>query len=478
MLTSSDYLEEGTENEEIGDRWIISDLSKSIRFYQKAYDNYVKSIELDSSNFDSIYNLNRLIFHVYLNFNSLSAKNFQNIDGCFILDFDITSIKLQYDKYLKLVENDPKNWEFFYNLVLINTEIIEDVEVEQIEALAEQSITLCYKIFEYQLSELDLFIRKLEGEEVTTPEDTTEENDEFNVKQQIIPDVVLDSVIVGMRLIQSVYDRCNYEQLSYFRVKFSDFLQRLVEVFELLFGKFSPNRADSGEESDDKYGLNLSVEEVVEFKLVNKMIESNFVMSFPELVSYWNSVDISTSSKYLIQTDSLLNFKERNLSRLTQDEVYVINSELSSNLKKAYEIVKTELGKEQKEKSSSKISKLVYKLCEILIKRSDFEFEKLRLDQCELSVKNGEVIKQNVVNLLKSCNNLSKTNCGLREVVIDRLNRESVQRECVARLILLTFENPTESDFRRLLGESFYVSVVEELKEHELYGQLIGSVQP
>ena len=41
----------GTEEEESGDRWITSDLSKALRFYQRAFDLYQKNTKDEPGEF-------------------------------------------------------------------------------------------------------------------------------------------------------------------------------------------------------------------------------------------------------------------------------------------------------------------------------------------------------------------------------------------------------------------------------------------
>ncbi len=118
--TPKDFLEDAINDEESGDRWFGSDLSKSLRFYSKAYEGYVKGLQCFGSTGSS--SLKSLFDNLYLITNSGKLKNYDlNVlnDLCYNLSrlvfyvytnfqFTLEKIKFQYLYKAKLIDLDNK----------------------------------------------------------------------------------------------------------------------------------------------------------------------------------------------------------------------------------------------------------------------------------------------------------------------------------------------------------------------------------
>lgn len=400
----------------------------------------------------------------------------KNVDGCDVIALSLKEIKEKHEIVVR--KFDDLTWELYYNLVLINTEYLEseeDLTFDEIGIVCSDSVVLVNKVLDYQLIELDSFLKRMENPESDEEKPTDGSGDgedvegegsgnEYDVVEQVTPSIVLETVVTGAKLIEASYEACeNYVQINSLKTSFSEFESRLKEVLSLLLSKFTPEA-----NPQDEHSLNFQNEELEEVKLVNHSLNAFFINDFNKLVEYWTMLDglDQSSSRFMAEADSFQNFKDR--ETLSSQEQWIVINHINSNLKKAQELVKLELTQHINDKTNE-VSSKVSKIIEILISRADNELFRSSFEDLESSIKNREILRQNTINLLKNGMNMSNTNCGLRETVSDRLKREKLRRECIIRLVVLTRESFQESDLIRNLGVDHYKAEVEDLVSNELY---------
>lgn len=481
--SAQDFLDQGVQEEESGDRWIISDLSKSLRFYQRAYEQYLRALALDPGLIDGFYNANRLLYHVWETYHAVSPSSLSNVEGCDVARFGLWDIKEKHELVLGKF-GESVNWELLYNLVLINTELLERAYDDDYDGergypgavrLCEESVRLVLTLLDYQVGELDSFLRKLGSPESDEErggkngngegEDEDEDDDDYDVVEQVTPSVILESIVTGAKFMLTAYEGCdNYVQINSLKNVFtsSGFQARLQEVLQLLMSKFIVEN-----NPQDDFNLNFKDEEIEEVKLVNHSINAVFINDFNQLVVHWEGLEGGSASRFMAEADSFQNFKDRN-NELTSQQQWGLINHINSNLKKAQGLVNQELTVHTREKTNE-VSSKVSKMIEILISRADNEILRSSFQDLESSIKNREVLRQNAINLLKSGLNMGNTNCGLRETISDRLKREKLKRECVIRLVVITREGFGEEDLIRNLGRDHYLNEVDDLKSNAVY---------
>ncbi|GMM34023.1 hypothetical protein DASC09_013480 [Saccharomycopsis crataegensis] len=308
LKTSEDFLNQGTEEEESGDRFTLSDLSKSLRFYQKAYEYYLQAkdlsyAELANANkrkpkssqllLDCVYNASRLLFHVFNEFVKDDIINFQvdvkNIDNVVNSDYSILKtlpevLKSHEDAisiYQKLSAEDGSQvfvWDLFYNTCLVYTELIEDaseedVPIESFEAYVARGMELFKQILEFQVMELQKLVEEMNGQSGgehqhahdhegpcdhhhddqhhdEEEEDEEEDDDEeYSAQEAIVPSTILETIISCYSFIQSIFETINlnsgYQQA--FNPVILNELEMFVESIEVVLQNLVQNfyREDS-----------------------------------------------------------------------------------------------------------------------------------------------------------------------------------------------------------------------------------------
>lgn len=480
-VTYSDFFELGIEEEESGDRWIISDLSKSVRHYHRAIQYYQNSIDLNpsgESNFDAWFNKCRLNFHIFSTLKDVHVDaELQNVSECeSVLNIRLDDVRVEHEDIIRGFNDDERiiNWDFYYDYGLVLIELVEsgDHAFEELETFITNGAQLFNKLLDFLTAELDQFIQRLNGSEEliqdNSEQSATSENEnepkEYTMIEQVTPKVVFDSVLTTLKFIQvSLEASENPYQVEHYKRALTGLLNRAIGIKQVLIEKFNP-------QNDNVNDLNLSQEEVFESELTLHSIKGLFITDLSTLTAHWDAFAYkeNQSARYLAESDSIQSFTDHYFDELTTSEVqWEALGYINKCLRTAQDLIKVDL-QDQVNKKSSLISNRVSKSVEILINRADNELRRSQL-KCQKSDENRDVHKRNVIALLKNGLTLSETNCGLREIILDRLKREKLRRECIVRLVVFTNTRFTKDDLIRNLGINYYLDEYKELAEVEPY---------
>jgi hypothetical protein len=448
-------LEQAITQEEYADRWITSDLGKSLRSYQQALSLYTTALSLDPSLTDAAYNRLRLLFHVYETYKSVPECSLRGCEACSVHRFGLEGLLKEYQCAGWI------NWECGYNQMLIHMEVMEQegVTIEEIIRLTLETLALIQRILSTQMNELDAFLKRLEGGE--TDNNTREEAEgEGLMYEQVVPGTILDTLIASWRFIFTALESCDTaDELRLVNENTAQLRDDLDQCFDLLL-RFDPS-------NEDPYSLNFKDSEVLELSHIKICAESMLILDFEKLVSNWSNYENTTSSRWLAQSDIYTNLMS--LNEFTDEQKWAIVSATLQCLKGAQEVLSRELEEQRREKSAE-VSTFFSKIVEVLITRADNELLRASLD-CDFAHQHRNTLKINSINLLKSGLNYSQGNVGLRESALDRLHREKLKREIVIRLLIVTKDAVTIEDLQRNLGD-FWEGELEELKKNSLYGDL------
>lgn len=311
LNTTEEFLSQGTEEEESGDRFTLSDLSKSLRFYQKAYEYYLQAASLatntnsaTSSNngnssllLDSVYNSSRLVFHVYnqyvkpnvINFN-IDLKSIDNVVNS--TDSILQPLPQILQRHLQAIQlyrqlGIPKSkyfpWDLYYNTCLVYTELIEDateedVPVSLVEEYINSAVQLFMEILEYQVSELASLLDDLNGVKSSSSNSSNSDNDvagqqlpqdsqiqpdqssndeEYSSQEAIVPSTVLETINSAYSLIQAVYETANLNPLYQMGLsgaindEIKQFVTSVEPILNDLMQKFGVVNGDSLKNTDN-----------------------------------------------------------------------------------------------------------------------------------------------------------------------------------------------------------------------------------
>ncbi|SMN19794.1 similar to Saccharomyces cerevisiae YNL193W Putative protein of unknown function [Maudiozyma saulgeensis] len=174
LITQNDYYEQGTFEEEQAERWLLSDIKKSLKFYLEAFNLYELGLKnLNESNDKIIYNLlynkSRLLLQIYTDY--LSNDGYINILKYIKLD-DINNINIilknlpEIVNILENVYNQFANnnlidiWDLQYNLLTSYLSLLETNEFYKISSgeiiqISNKFIELSQLLIKRQINELE-----------------------------------------------------------------------------------------------------------------------------------------------------------------------------------------------------------------------------------------------------------------------------------------------------------------------------------
>ncbi|TID17670.1 hypothetical protein CANINC_003939, partial [Pichia inconspicua] len=241
--SSEEFYDQGVINEDSGDRWFSSDISKALRFYYRAYQSYRDSLKLDPTNPDALYNLPRLKFDVYNKYikdDSIILTNLENCadalndndEGGFL--GDIISICKSFDFSEKLlIESGQQNslgWDLYYNIALAYFELIEKSisEMSLPDQLNYESEIVC-AILRCKSAFITVLDKFLSAEREDTSLNDSTEN-------------LCEVVIEGYRMISCVYEVLFSQQLlDFMDTILAEFTLRLDNIANILSNQNLPH---------------------------------------------------------------------------------------------------------------------------------------------------------------------------------------------------------------------------------------------
>lgn len=448
--TANEFLEEGITQEEYADRWLLSDLAKSLRAYQVAVTMYERAMLLDRTLTDAVYNRLRLLFHVYETYKDVPRSVLSGCESCYVHLLGLEGLVNEYDKAGWV------NWECACNHVLILMEVVEQegVTFEVVMQRTQKNMHLTGRILEVQMRELDLFLKRLEGGET---DEGAQEEGEGEMYEQIVPSTVLDTLTTSWRFIYTILEDCDtVEEINRIQQGTHLFRNELDKSFALI-QRFTPGNTDP-------FNINVKQEELIELSLVQLCIQSMYTVDVEVVNSIWAGYQDESSARWLAQSDIFTNLLS--LAPFSDNDKWNIISLTLKSLKSAQDVLTGELQVQMSLKSAL-VSKIVSKIVEVLISRADNELLRASLD-CDTARQHCETLKVNAINLLKNGLNQSQGNVGLRESALDKLQRAKFKRECVVRLLILTRETIAVDDLKRNLGD-LWEQEWTEMKRHSLY---------
>lgn len=496
MNTPEELLNQGTEEEESGERFTLSDLSKSLRSYQRAYEYYIKASSGSNGRtlLDSRYNACRLVYHVYNQFFkdgvvdiSLDLKSVSNVlSSPYLIVQTVPEILLLHEQVIESYDSMGFSkdvyfpWDLWYNTCLVYTELIEDsddedVSFERFQYYYTRAISLFEDILEYQVRKLredvshDEESHDEESHDEGEHHHEVEEEDqemEYEAESSIVPSTILETIAAAYLLVQSVFESANlndkYKHESLVPL-LNGFSSKLEMIANSLLEEFS--------DSPDEY-YQLDENELHNYHIARISIQGLQAQSLQSLTDIWlsqlPSINIILPETYLMIADNFQNFLVRTV--LNTEEQWKTLSTISSYYKKSQDAYAEKLKLTQQKalkdpNNSVDISPIVGQLGSILMNRADIEIIRTssKFDYKNLKqtlMKNRNVFLKNALNYLNF-------NCGLRETFFDRLNRRKLRYQVAIRQYSLgLIENikaSNENEQRLIKAE------MNEFKELDVY---------
>ncbi|ANZ76808.1 BA75_03718T0 [Komagataella pastoris] len=404
LTTSEEFWNQAIEDEESGDRWISSDLEKSLRFYQRAYNHYLSAINLDGTYFDAHYNAARLLFHVYLKFTSQEEIDLSKLETISTFETDPNSVIQPLNKILiahQTTLNLPPPAEdlnlyidICFNAAVLYTELIEKAFDEDVDFET---------LFNYASTAEELFTRVLQTQ-------LADENIDI--------ETLLDTIESAYKLVQTAYESTSNEsQLTTVCSHFEVFVSSLDEVV-------SNKSAD------------ITDARMSDLTISKTSLLASKCLDFDSLLQLWQDPELPNNFKRFLQAaDSVQNFVDTVILygvAVNDDDKWKYLTTLNGLYKKAQELIvkETDLLKPQDAQNFSEYSIL---RISTLISRAEVDIERSCLNVPQ-AISNKEILLKNGITFLKGAINLSKESGGLKEPSKDKLTRALKRKQAELKL--------------------------------------------
>jgi hypothetical protein len=456
--TAEEFLDQGVEYEESGDRWFTSDLSKAIRFYHRAHNSYKKSLALNPILVDALYNLPRLEFEVYIKYQKDDSVVLDDLDNCAdaINDNkkngifqDIQSLCESFEASIGVLLQSGNEsligWDFYFNTAMCYYEYIEILCSEPLTITNLNPGSILIKAIQRCIAMFNNVLDHMKNVLTNNILDDT-------VNRESVVNICIESY----KMISTVYETL--------------YTQELIVNMDSLAGPFV-ERID--------FFANETISDDAAIDLLNsmKIFKLNEVASrqlnYEDFFKIWNSeVDLNSQlQKQLVETSSTRSFIDK-FETVDVGLPVELKWKILSNLNNQYRLVTDTLKEEIKNIETSKnalndlLSGKISLLCSVLIERADIDLERLLLDITEAR-QNQTILQNNCKNLLKNALIFSKKSGGIRESISGKLTRKKRQREAAMRLCLL--EGKSQDEWNIIVGEKYWPIELKTISDIDAY---------
>lgn len=495
--TADEFLDQGAIDEESGDRWLGSDLAKALRFYQKAYNQYLMAIKLSpNSTLDSYYNASRLLFHVYNQYfktDGVSVYDLNNVedaisDGEDSVVQNLSEIVSAHEKAIDVANslNVRIPLDLLFNTALVYTEVIEiqqENESDNFDTVLEYGYKtqgIFQNLIELQTAELQKFINdlneitsdSLSTNNIASSNDTSPQEEEFTSEEVLQPSDVFETIISAYRLAQAVLENISdpNSQLMRSLDMINLFLSTCEAVADDLILSF-------GERNNTKSDMISSItqENVDDYQICKTYIKGLAINEFSKVYELWNSDELpQTPERYMLAADNIQTMIDRNdinlisaSSNQTIAEFYwKALTQMGNYYKQSQELLNTLLTEKKKRPSGTDdgIGSIISQISNIIIARSDIDLQRSQLQNYEPALKHKVVLFQNCKTFLKNAMNISNTTGGLRERITEKLQREKRKAEAVMRLCILEHKSSLQ-ELDSILGRQKWTAELPNLSK-------------
>lgn len=472
-------MESAALEEDSGDRWRNSDLSKALRFYQSAFEAYLKAIDLSEKQQDfsidrveCYYNALRLLLLVYNQFQGTecidisllaSAPEVLQAGSRCVLQ-DISNIIASHEKAINVVGNDVSP-DLLFNTALAYAEVVESQDDEaRITEAVVRAITLLQQLFSKQVQE---FLESLGSSNDLNkislgPENVSNENTQFIQSSTAQPPDIVDTAIAFFSLFRSWLDNVSIEPTESVLFDFKSSLSEVAIVVDELFQKYYPS---------SKWTAPITREQKDEYSIVLEYARST-LLDFGDAFVNWESENLpETAERYMLAADSIQTILDRRRlnsssgEKLQEHEVqlyWTALCKMNAFLKKAQELLQArnaQLKSVSNPDQNSGLGGLILQICTVYIARADIDQQRSRLQYSEAQI-HQQVLGRNSIAFLKNAIALSKQSGGLRETTVEKLQRKKVQMEAQTRLFIL--EGKSEEEMAGNFKNTLWLEEYEE----------------
>lgn len=504
LVSQDDYYSEGTEYEEQAERWILSDIRKTLRFYVQAMELYEKALSAPEATADGTYNImyneTRLFLQVHTDYlansgyiNLLQYVRVDDIPNVSQLAIPLSEI---IDRFEQVRNRFPEEctWDFDSNLLTCYLAQIESNDSdkmtgEDIVELTRRFVSLSQRSIEDQFSELkDWDAGAVEDESaferdyaspnssardgsgvVSDPNQDSEMSESMEVADQVTSETLsellsnsfkfiqaLMEIIIEVRLGEPTNITLNPVQLNYLEDVMKQFTLQLKDIYQTVRSSFT---LDEGQ-----------ILVALEANKGTEFVANGDIASLENYVNETLRCKEEASTEILLAKVDVLNFA---LACIEGNGEFQIQWQICSLLSKLLSEARTKLA-DSRARASGKmqsaddqLSSLVFQQCDVLITSSDIELRRWTIKR-ELVTdetkdkKTMDILMKNAKTFLTNASIIAERPCGLEETIVDKLKRNYIYNQAKARLAVLEGKNQ----------DSNLADISELYAEHPFYSNL------
>lgn len=492
-VTQEDWYIAATDYEEQAERWSLSDVKKTLRFYLQALECYEKALSAPeatlSGSYHILYNETRLLLQVHTEYvanngyiNILQYVKLDELPGITNLIMPLPQILQRFQAVRERYEQET-TWDFEFNLLTCYLSVLEaaamnNLQGEDVIQLATRYAELSQSLTQYVMQELEEWkafptqqntslepakprpsqvlqpaqLPGKDGSGVVSKKDTGSQRVE--ISDQVTVDTLSEILCNGFKCVQTLLElvvesRCSGSnelglhevQLNFLEDLAKKFLQQLSDIRDTAGALFPLHLAP--------VDISCMVIEALGRLSTDLPIFESYVQSFP-----------NTESDVLLAKIDLLKFAIDCSESASPNILWSLRTLLNKMLSEARTHFTKLRNKIMIQPASEELSRITFHLCDVDIDSSDNELARLVIRRSQQQPshddKTCEVLLKNAKTLLVNAARIAERSCGLQENIVDKLKRNYVYNQATARLTALEKQAHSEKD---LLDHPFYKSL-------------------
>lgn len=485
LIDQDDFYTEATEFEEQGERWILSDVKKTLRFYLQALEIYEKGLRAPNSTlkgtYNILYNETRLFLQVYTEYtaangyiNLLQYVNTEDIPQLSSILLPLTEIARRVEEVYQMYPT-VRTWDLECNLLICYSTLLESAGVyslsgEQVIELSKKFTQLTENSLKFQVSELSKFDSTEILDDATTeapsepspaPEVDEDQTEDMEQADQITSETILEVLTEGYKFVQLLLEllieyrsgRPSDVRLDVLQTKY---LEELTTNFSIQLDKIYIAVQSCLKDGQNELAVVLEVNRGI------TTVSGGDVSAIESYITH--SIDVQDTDLLLGKVDVLT----LAISCLKEGENVELEWNLCSLLNRLLTKIYSKISAARNDiisgrvkNMSDQLSRIVFQQCDVLLNSSDNELRRWQIkanDHNDSSLKTMDVLMKNAQTLLRNACTIAEKPCGLEEHIVDKLKRNYIYNQGQARLNFLT--NPKQADTS---------PIMDLLAEHPFY---------
>ena len=491
-VTQDDYYLEAIDFEEQAERWLLSDIKKSLRFYMKAFQMYEIGLtapqSTDKGTYNILYNETRLLLQLYSDY--MANNGYINLLQYITLD-DIPNVEVILKPINEIIERfetvlqnyqSMDTWDLQSNLLTSYLLLIENYDKYhlnsgQIMDLANKFFTLSHELVLHQLESIgnggnvvgnntvlygedsNAFI-SIDDEKVNYTGDTLEmeSRDGFGIKinkqhsnkeelvevsDEITPESLFDVIMMCLKFNQALLEIMIDTKLGTG--------DQLLNVIQLNYLEDITNKQILTVDDIIETHKEVLTFKISDINLARYAVKGvQLLYSDPNvenLITYLETnpdPHISLVDLYLVKIDLF----ELAIDYVP-DDLLDLKWNLCTQLNHLLTSTRNELNGKRKNLMVShdqfelaNLSNVVFQLCDVTIAAASNELRryniKARMNESTANLCNVQsILLKNVKTLLTNAQVIAEKSCGMQETIVDKLKRNYIYNEAKDKLAAL-----------------------------------------